>query len=159
MLDESALNFNRADAIVGCFEDIIGAPDEHQIAFSVALNNVAGAIDRAFQRNQISIIPLVARHERGRRRIERQAQLAFFGVLVFGVEQADAIPRKRPAHGADFELLSRRIADLSRGFGLAVAIANSESPGYAYLFDDFRVQRLTGAGQFAQPGLPVVKLL
>src|SRR5260221_13535260 len=102
VLDQGALNFKRADAIVRSFEDIIGAADEGEIALGVALDYVAGAIDRTFQRNQISIIPLVARHERGGRRIEWQGQLALFSHPGFWCWRPGAVTWKRPAHWADF---------------------------------------------------------
>ena len=83
MLDQRALNFKRADAIVGCLENIIGAADKREIAFGVTLHHVASAINRAFERKQIAIITLVAGHQRSWRRIERQAKLAFIGVYIF----------------------------------------------------------------------------
>ena len=155
MFDQRALNFKRADAIVGGFEDIVGAANKRQITFRIALYDVSGTVDRAFQRNQIAIVTLVAGHQRRRRRVQRQAQLAFFGSLILGIEQPHVVPGKRTAHGADFQLLSRRIADLRCGLGLAVAIADGEPPRGADLLDHFRVQRFACAGQLAQPDLPI----
>src|SRR6185312_12285644 len=49
MLDQNALQFERADAIVGRFEDVIGAADEGEIAFLVDKYDIAAAIDRAIR--------------------------------------------------------------------------------------------------------------
>ena len=57
------------------------------------------------------------------------------------------------AHRAGLDRLPRKIADLQRRLGLAVALADRQLPGGADLFDNFRVARLAGAQHLAQGDL------
>ena len=70
MLDEHALELERADAIVRGFEDVIGAPDVSQVAVAVAQRHVTGAIDAARERQQVSIVALITLHKPERPRLE-----------------------------------------------------------------------------------------
>src|SRR5205085_10089081 len=60
---------------------------------------------------------------------------------------------QRAAHRADLHLLPRRIAGERRGFSLAVAVADRQSPGAAHLIDYFRVERFAGATDLTQADL------
>src|SRR6201992_4386241 len=68
----------------------------------------------------------------------------------FRHEERDAVAGQRPAHGAELDLLAGRIADLTGGLGLAVAVADLQPPGGAHARDDLWVERLAAAGQLAQ---------
>src|SRR4051812_1144429 len=103
MLYQRALHFKGADAIVRCLKDIVGTTDKGEITFGIALDNVTRAINRPFERKKVSIITLIAGHQRGGWRIKRQTKLSFVGVFIIWIEQEHAIARKRTAHCSDFE--------------------------------------------------------
>ena len=50
VLDQHALQLERADAVVGRFEHVVGAADIGQVAVGVAAGDVAGAVDLAVDR-------------------------------------------------------------------------------------------------------------
>src|SRR6202040_3300351 len=91
----------------------------------------------------------VADHQPERARVEREADLAFAGLLSFGVEQNDTVTWQRPSHGARFQYLSGRVADHCCGLGLAETVAQGDSPGRLHLRDDFGIERFAGAEEFA----------
>ena len=159
MLDQDAFELERADAIVGRFEDIVGAADIGQVAVVVDRSDVAGAIDRAVHRADAAVVGLIALHQSGRPRLQHQADLAFLLLFAVHIEQCHPIARQRPAHRARLHGLARRIADERRGFGLAVTVADGDAPRRLDPFDDFRIERLAGADQFAHGHLPGAQIL
>ena len=70
--------------------------------------------------------------------------------LSVGVDEADAEAGQRAAHRAGLDLLARRVADLGRGLGLAVEVADGQAPGVADLVDDLGVERLARGDDLAQ---------
>ena len=150
MLDHHAFQLERADAVVRRLEHVVIAADVKVIAVGVAESNVAGVVIAvAHGIGGFGLVALVAQHQALRRLGQVDADFAFVRRLAVDVEQLDPVARQRPAHGAGLDRLARRIADLGRGFGLAEAVAYGQAPGALNLFDDFRVERLAGADQFA----------
>ena len=151
MLDQHAFQLEGRDAVVGRFEHIIGAADIGEVAVRIAVGDVAGAVDVAGHRFDAAVIALVAAHQAGWAGIaQRQAERAFLGVLIFGVQQAKMIAGHGHAHRAGLDRQARRVGDLQGGFGLAVAVADGDAPGALDLLDHLRVQRFAGAEQFTQ---------
>lgn len=75
-----------------------------------------------------------------------------------GVHQYDRHSRGRSAHGTGLDLLSRHIAHLQCGLGLSEAVTNGQSPGLLDLGDHIRIERLTGAEDFAQTGWSLAEI-
>src|SRR6185312_9939403 len=59
----------------------------------------------------------------------------------------------------DLDLLPRRVAGERRCLGLAVAVADGESPGCADLIDHLGIERLAGAADLAEGNLEIGELL
>ena len=81
------------------------------------------------------------------------------GFVAVSIEQGHTVARQGPAHRARHDRLARRIADLRRGLGLAVAVADGEAPGLLNLVDDLGIERLAGAADLAQAHLERRKVL
>ncbi len=119
-------------------------------ALGVLRGDVAGAVGDAAQRREAAIVLLVALHQPRRRLVEQDGDLALLHLAVLGVEQADAVARRLPAHAAGLHRLAREIAELQRGLGLAVALAHGHAPDALDMLDHLGVQRLAGRAQFPQ---------
>ena len=109
MLDQHAFELERADAVVGRLEHVVGAADEGEIAVVVDEHHVAAAIVIAVGARQLAVVALIALHQAGRTvGAEHQRHLALFRRMPVGILDDDAIARQRPAHRADLDLLPRR---------------------------------------------------
>ena len=150
MLYQHAFKLKGRNPVVGGFEHIIRPADIGQVAILIPIGDIAGAIESLARRQGSAIIGLIAHHQPGRRRVERDADLPFLGRLVIGVDQHNPVARQGLAHGAFLQAHARRIADLRRGFCLAEEVADRQAPSVAHLFDDFGVQRFPRAGHFAK---------
>ena len=150
MLDQHAFQLEGADPVVRRLEHVVGAADIGEVTLCIARGDVAGAIDRARERRDRAVILLVTLHQRRGTVREVDADLAFLGILVVGIEQPDLVAGQGAAHRAGLDRLAGRIADLGRGFGLAVEVADGEAPGLLDLLDHFGVQRLAGRQHLAQ---------
>ena len=151
MLDHHAFQFERADAVVGRLEYVVIAADIKVVAVGVALGDVAGMVVAAAHGvRRLAVVAFIAQHQALRRCSEVDADLALRRRLAIDIEQRDDVARQRPAHGAGLDPLARRVADLGRGLRLAEAVADRQAPGTLDLTDDFRIERLAGADQFAQ---------
>ena len=98
VFDQRAFQFERADAVAAGFEDVVGAADIGEIAIGVAGGDVAGAVEGALDGLKAATVLLVALHERGGGRVEREADDALFSLVMIGVEQADAVAGQGAAH-------------------------------------------------------------
>ena len=151
MFEQHAFQFERADAVVGRFEDVVGTADEGEIALVIGEHHVAAAIEIAIGAAELAVVALIALHQAGGPvGAEHQRHLAFLGDVAVAVGDLHAIARQRTAHRADLDLLARRIAGERRGFGLAVAVADGQAPGRLHLIDHFGIERLAGAADLAQ---------
>src|SRR5207245_9145883 len=122
VLDQDALQLERADPIVGGFEDVVGAADKGEIAVVIDEHHVAAAVVIAVGTGELAVLALIALHQARRTiRAEYQRHLAFFGDAPIGIHDLDAITGQRPAHRADLDLLPRRVAGTRSGCRLAVA--------------------------------------
>src|SRR5437588_671363 len=82
----------------------------------------------------VAVVALIALHQAGRPDgTEHQRDLALLGDVAVIVGDLDAVTRQRPAHRTDLDLLARRIAGERRGFGLAVTVADGQSPRRLHL--------------------------
>ena len=92
---------------------------------------------RAGEAGNGAVLLLIAAHQAGGRGIKRDGDLAFLAVVVFvavlGAYEVDAIARQRATHRSGLDGLARRVADLGRGLGLAVEVADGQAPGIADL--------------------------
>ena len=157
VLDQRALQFERADAVVGSLEHVVGAADEGDVAVGITRRDIAGVVVAVVHR--LGVLRgafLVAGHQAERALAQVDADLAFVGLAAVCVEQRDAVAGQRPAHRARLERLAGRVADLRGGLGLAVAVAQLDAPGGAHALDDLGVERLAGADQLAQLQAPAV---
>ena len=137
---------------------VVGAADVSDEALRVARGDVAGAEVLAFDRLQRAVVVEIAGRQSERLGRERQGDLAVVGFEPLDVEQHDAIARQRPPHRADHQLLPRRIADHHRRLGLAVAIAQRQSPGAPHLLDHVRTERLARRANLAQRHVPLAEI-
>ncbi|MNV46891.1 hypothetical protein D3C71_1387380 [compost metagenome] len=151
VLDQRAFQLEGADAVVGSLEHVVGAADEGDVALFVDLRGVAGAVVAvAHHFGGLFRAVLVAQHQAERAHIQRQGHFAFVTRHAIRVEHGHPVARQRTAHGPRLEPLARRVADQGGGFRLAETVAQQQAPGMQDLLDDLRVERLTGAHQFAQ---------
>ncbi len=158
MLQQGALQLERADLVVGGLEDVVGAPDVGEVPVGVAGGDVAGPVQpvRHGLGGARRVVP-VAGHHPGRPYTQVHAQLTLVGGLLAGdrVQQDDLVARRRPAHGAGLDGDAGEVADLEGGLGLAEAVANGDAPGLADLLDDLGIERLAGGDGLARgPGQP-----
>src|SRR5207249_2772400 len=110
--------------------------------------DLADALERREPRMQV-----LEDRQRGSRRTlhaRYQQHTALLGDIAVAVGDLHAIARQRAAHGADFDLLARRVARERRGFGLAVAVADGKAPRRLHLIDHFGIERLARAADLAQ---------
>ena len=142
MLDQHALQLERADPVTARFEYVVGAPDIGQAAIRIPQRDVAGAIGATLRRSQRTGIVEIALHERGRRRVERDGDLALLGLGPVRIEQPDRVAGRRPPHRPRRHRLPRHVADLQRRLGLAIAVADRDVPRRLHPLDHLRVQRL-----------------
>src|SRR4029453_15687638 len=57
-------------------------------------------------------------------------------------DECDDVARQGSTHRSGLHPLPRRVADLRRGLGLAIAVADRQPPGALHLLDDLWVERL-----------------
>src|SRR6266513_5421154 len=160
MLDQHALELERADAVVGGFEDIVHAAHVSQVAFRIARRHIPGVVvavaHGAGIARAIIQIPL---HEPEWPLRQVDADLALLAHAPVRAEQHDRTSGERAPHRAGFDRLPRRVADLRGGLGLPETLTDGDAPGVAHLCDHLGVERFAGARDFAQqhaPGAQVV---
>src|SRR3954447_25283176 len=159
MLQQDAFKFERADPVVGRFENVVGAADESQVTLLIGKHDVTASIKLAIRAAQFAVLALVTLHQPGRSIVKQERDLPLFGRLSVAVGDPHFVTRQRPAHRSDFYLLPRRVAGQCGGFGLAVAVADRQAPCGAHLVDDLRIERLSGAADLAQRYLEARQLL
>ena len=151
VLEQRALDLERADAIVAALEDIVATADEVHVSVGIAPRFVAGAVEARSHREVgprgVVDVP-VHQPERPRRQAKRQ--LAFVALAPFGVEHHDVVAGKRLAHRAGLHRQAGSVAYQGGRFGLAVSVANRDAPGPLDGLDHFRVQRFACARQLSQ---------
>jgi len=150
VFDQRAFQFERADAVIGGFEHVVGAADIGVVTIGIAPGDVAGAIGVRAERRERTVVALVPAHQPGRRRIECDAHFAFLDIAPVLVQQANAVAGRFLPHRAGLHDLSGIAADLQRGFGLAVALPDRFSPDLTDMADHFGIERLARRAQFAQ---------
>src|SRR5215472_17427626 len=132
VFDQYDFELEWADPIVGRFKDVIGASDIGKITVLIHRGDVAGAIDRLFGGSggdSTALLPLIALHEPGWTRLQRQTDLAFLDLRAVEIKKRDAVSRQGPAHRAGFDLLPRAVASQGCRLGLPVAVADGDAPG------------------------------
>src|SRR6266536_2359067 len=151
VLDERALQLERADAVVGALEDVVPAPDVGDVPLVVPRGDVAGPVVAAARRvlRQRRVVE-IAGHEPHGARLERERDLALGGLLAARVEERDPEAGHGAAHRAGLHLLSGRVADLAGGLRLAIAVADRDPPRLLHAVDHLGVERLAGAERLSQ---------
>jgi hypothetical protein len=100
VLDQHALQLERADPVLRRLEDVVGAADVGEVAVGIANGDVAGAVVAVGRRIR-GLLPvvLVAQHQPRGARIDGERDLPLGRFVAVGVEQGDAVARQRPAYG------------------------------------------------------------
>src|SRR3984957_14614057 len=107
MLQQNALEFERADPVVRGFEDVIGAADKGQKTFVIGEHHVAAAIKIAVGAVQFAVLALIALHQARRPEgAQQQADLALLRHVTIAVGDLYAIAGHRTAHRSDLHLLA-----------------------------------------------------
>jgi hypothetical protein len=99
VLDQSALEFERANAIVRSLEDIIGSADKREIAVSVLCHYIACSVILSREWGDTAIILLVAWRQSQRRRIKRHTEFTFVSPLFVEIQEGEPETGQRSAHG------------------------------------------------------------
>ena len=132
VLDQHALQFERADAVIGALEDVIGAADVPEVSVSITGCDVAGPVIGAFEcRARARRVPQIALHETKRALSQSQRDLAVVRLFPVGIQECQFVARQRPSYCAWLEQLARAVADLGGRLRLPVAVTNGEAPGGA----------------------------
>ena len=153
VLDEDALELERADLVVGGLEDVVGATDVGEIAVLVARGDVTGVEVAARGCLGVALrIGEVSGHQVRRVLCQIHADLALVGLLSGDrVDEHDRAAGKRPAHRAVFDRLTGGVRDHCGHLGLTVPVADGEPPVGAHLGDDLGVERFARRDGLAQP--------
>src|SRR4051794_22568033 len=134
MRHERRLDLERADAVAGRDDHVVGAALEPEVAVLVLTHAVAGAPGARLR-------PV---DEERRDRLRVRAQLA--------VLDPEPEPRQRPAHRAGLDWRADRHAGERAGLGLAVAVVYRDANALLPQPDDLRVERLAGRHGMAERG-------
>src|ERR1041384_3424537 len=146
MLDQSALQFEWAEPVIGGLENIVFPADIGDVAIGVAACYITRAVIAIiFGSERRYAVLHVALHQPERPRRHIEADFAIGGRFALDIEQCHFVSRQRPAHAARVHLLARWISDHRRGLGLTVAIADGQAPGRADTLDHFGIQWLARA--------------
>ena len=149
MLNQRALQLERAEAIIRGLEHVIGTPDVRVVAVGVAAGDVAGVIGPSLHdaRGARRVIH-VASHQADGRGIQADADLAIGRFVPPGVQQNDVVSRSGHTGGTWLDFLSGKVADDEHGLGLSETVANGQAPCLPDFLNDFRIERFSGAHQF-----------
>ena len=102
VLDEHALEFERADLVVGCLEHVVGAADVGQVPVGIPRRDVAGVEVAALRGLGVALgVADVPGHQVGGLLREVDADLAFVGLHPGdGVDEHDRAAGQGATHGA-----------------------------------------------------------
>src|SRR5579863_609959 len=135
VLDQHALDLERADLVVRRLEDVVGPADERDVAVVVSPRHVAAVVVAVGHRPGVSAP--VAGHQAPRAVRQVETDLSFPRAFDEGaardVDERDRDARERPAHGAGLERRAGWVPHRRRGLGLPVAVADREPPLLAHL--------------------------
>src|SRR5680860_636926 len=150
VLDEHALELERADLVVRGLEDVVGASDVGDVPLVVDGGDVAGVVPAARHRVGVpGLVSLVAGHQ-GERLVpttrEVQADLALAGLHTVagdGGDDRDRAAGARTAHRSRLQQGAGTVAHYRGHLGLTVAVAKRQTPFLPDLSDHLGVERLT----------------
>ena len=144
VLDQDALQLERADPVVRGLEHVVGAPDVGDVAVRVAGADVTGVVVATGHGLGVALlVAVVADHQPERALRQVHADLALVRHLPGGgVDQGDRVAGDRAAHRAGLHGLPGRVADLHGGLGLAEAVPDAQTPRLLDLLDHLGVERL-----------------
>src|SRR5262249_39845619 len=145
--DQNALEFKRADPIIRSFEYIVSPAHVGEEAIFVAGGDIAGVIVAVAQRCGILRLAAAADHQAERSGGELETEFAF---VRRAADQLDPVTRHGSSHGTQFYYLTRRVPNHRCRLRLAVAVANSESPGLFYPRENLGIERLSRAHRLAE---------
>ena len=154
MLEERALDLERADAIRRRDDHVVCAPDEPEVPVRVARRSIAREVpvvpeDRG---GLVGRLP-VAGEERRRTADEREVSLdAGRADLARRVDHGHVVARGRKAHGPRPDGDAGRVRDEKRVLGLAVAVVHREPQRILESRDDLGIERLADRDGVAEPG-------
>ena len=153
MLEERALDLERADAIRGGDDHVVRPPDEPEVAVLVAHRPVAGEVP-AVPEDRVGLLGRVpvAGEQRGRSPDQREVALDAVRTDVTRlVDHGDVVPGRGQAHRARPDRRAGRVGDEQRVLGLAVAVVDGQPERVLEARDHLRVQRLAGRDRVAEP--------
>ena len=153
MLEEGALDLERADAIRGRDDHVVRAPHEPEVAVLVALRPIA---------RQVPVVPedrvgLVGRlpvaGEEGRRAADQRevALDSWRADLARVVDHGHVVARGRKAHGSRADGDAGRVRDEYGVLRLAVAVVHREPQRILESRDDLGIERLADRYGVAEP--------
>ena len=153
MLEERALDLERADAIGSRDDDIVRAPDEPEVAVLVARCPVACQVP-AVPEDCLGLLRRapVAGEERRRTADQREVALDPGRADVAGlVDHGDVVAGGRQAHRPRPDRDTRHVRDEKRVLRLAVAVVHGQAQRVLEAGDDLGVERLARRHGVAEP--------
>ena len=153
MLEERALDLERADAIRRRDDHVVRAPDEPEVPVRVARRSIAREVpvvpeDRG---GLVGRLP-VAGEERRRTADQREVSLdAGRADLARRVDHGHVVARGRKAHGPRPDGDAGRVRDEKGVLGLAVAVVHREPQRILESRDDLGIERLADRDGVAEP--------
>ena len=159
VLDQHRLQLERAQPVVGTFENVIGASHVGDVAIAIPRGNVARVVVAIAHRIRTFFrVADVALHQAHRAPRQVDADLALLRRLAIDVEKDHRIARHRLSHAADLDRLARGIADHAGCFRLAETVPDRQAPGVFHPVNHFGVQRLASPQHFTQLHVPARKV-
>ena len=154
MLDQDALYLERPYAVAGGEYDVVGPPDEPQVAVGVAVGAVAREVETVPENGLglVGLLPVLI-EEYGRTVGEGEvAGLVGRALVAFGVDDLYLAAGGGLAHRAGAHLRGGEVADEEGVLGLAVAVVDGDVVEVLPAFYDGRVQGLAGRDSVADRG-------
>ena len=153
MLEQRALDLERADPVRRREDHVVRATDEPEVALLVRHAAVAGHVP-AVAEDRLGVVARIPVPREQRRRPAEQRDVALHARaadLRVVVDHRDVVTGRREPHRARTNLHSRRVGDEQRVLGLAVPVVHRDPERVLEALDHLGVERLAGGDRVTEP--------